>query len=151
MGRNSTLQPIDRNAFGRLAVIRQLTRSETTTERQEMTTKEATCAERIASQLASEEENLRDIFAKIEGEEAEEGYEELYEYALGTMTHQKTIFTLSWGGPASYIEVIHNGAEIVSVVYRFSDWFDTATQELDEESPLYRYAQELINIQEGEC
>lgn len=116
-----------------------------------MTTKEATCAERIASQLASEEENLRDIFAKIEGEEAEEGYEELYEYALGTITHQETIFTLSWGGPASYIEVIHNGAEIVSVVYRFSDWFDTATQELDEESPLYRYAQELINIQEGEC
>jgi hypothetical protein len=120
-----------------------------------MTTKEATCAERIASQLASEEENLRDIFRKIDGtgevEEFEDGYEELYEYALGTITHQETIFTLSWGGPASYIEVIHNGAEIVSVVYRFSDWFDTATQELDEESPLYRYAQELINIQEGNC
>jgi len=120
-----------------------------------MTTKEATCAERIASQLASEEENLKAIYEVLDGTndgaELDEAQEELYNYALGTITHQETIFTLSWGGPASYIEVIHNGAEIVSVVYRFSDWFDTATQELDEESPLYRYAQELINIQEGEC
>jgi hypothetical protein len=127
-----------------------------------MTTKEATCAERIASQLASEEENLRDIFRVIDGEidtnneesetqQMDNAYQELYEYALGTMTHQETIFTLSWGGPASYIEVIHNGVWIVSVVYRFSDWFDTATQEIDEESPIYRYAQELINIQEGNC
>jgi hypothetical protein len=127
-----------------------------------MNTKEATCAELIASQLASEEENLRDIFRVIDGEmdtnneesetqQMDNAYQDLYNYALGTMTHQETIFTLSWGGPASYIEVIHNGAEIVSATYRFSDWFDTATQELGEDSPLYRYAQELINIQEGEC
>ena len=120
-----------------------------------MTTKEATCAERIASQLASEEENLRDIFRKIDGtgevEEFEDGYEELYEYALSMDARQETVITLSWGGPASYLEVTHRGAEIYTVTYRFSDWFDTATQELDEESPLYRYAQELINIQEGEC
>jgi hypothetical protein len=127
-----------------------------------MTTKEATCAERIASQLASEEENLRDIFRVIDGEidtnneesetqQMDNAYQELYEYALGTITRQETVITLSWGGPASYIEVSHDGAEIISATYRFSDWFDTATQELDEESPLYRYAQELINIQEGNC
>jgi hypothetical protein len=120
-----------------------------------MTTKEATCSERIASRLASEEENLRDIFRKIDGDgetgEFEEGYEELHEYALGADTRQETVITLSWGGPASYLEVAHRGADIYTVTYRFSDWFDTATQELDEESPLYRYAQELINIQEGEC
>jgi hypothetical protein len=114
-----------------------------------MTTKEATCAERIASQLTSEEENLRDIFAKIEGEETEEGYQELYDYALGVDSRQETVITLSWGGPASYLEVTHRGAEIYTVTYRFSDWFDTATEELGEDSPLYRYAEELINIQEG--
>jgi hypothetical protein len=120
-----------------------------------MTTKEATCAERIASQLASEEENLKAIYDVLDGTndgaELDEAQEELHEYALGMNTRQETVITLSWGGPASYIEVSHDGAEIISATYRFSDWFDTATQELDEESPLYRYAQELINIQEGEC
>ena len=120
-----------------------------------MTTKEATCAERIASQLASEEENLKAIYEVLDGTndgaELDEAQEELYNYALGTNTRQETVITLSWGGPASYIEVSHDGAEIISATYRFSDWFDTATQELDEESPLYRYAQELINIQEGNC
>ena len=120
-----------------------------------MTTKEETCAERIASQLASEEESLRDIFRKIDGTgepaEFEDGYEELYEYALGIDARQETVITLSWGGPASYLEVTHRGAEIYTVTYRFSDWFDTSTQEVGEESPLYRYAQELINVQEGNC
>lgn len=117
-----------------------------------MTTKEATCAERIAEQLASEEESLREIFADMENYENDEArdqaYEDFHSYALGMTTRQQTIFTLSWGGPASSIEVTHEGADIISAVYRFSDWFDTATEQLDEESPLYRYAQDLINIQE---
>lgn len=117
-------------------------------------TKEATCAERIAAAVASEEENLKEIYAAIDSsdgsmESHEEGYESLYEYALGISTRKETIITLSWGGPASYLEVIHDGSDIYTVTYRFSDWFDTATQQLEEDSALYRYAQELINIQEG--
>jgi len=125
-------------------------------------TKEAQhCADRIADQLASEEENLKAIYSVIDGnydEQSEESetqqmdnaYEELYNYALGSNTIKETTFTLSWGGPASYLEILHDGAEITQVVYRFSDWFDSATQEItDEKSPLYRYAQEMINIQEG--
>jgi hypothetical protein len=116
--------------------------------------KEATCSDRIASQLASEEENLREIFRVIDSQgdvvEFEEAQEGLYNYALGMNTIKETTITLSWGGPASYLEILHDGAEITQVVYRFSDWFDTATQKItDEESPLYRYAQEMINIQEG--
>jgi hypothetical protein len=118
------------------------------------TNKEATCSDRIASQLASEEENLREIFRVIDSQgdvvEFEEAQEGLYNYALGMNTIKETTITLSWGGPASYLEILHDGAEITQVVYRFSDWFDTATQKItDEESPLYRYAQEMINIQEG--
>ena len=120
-----------------------------------MSTKEQTCSERITSQLASEEDNLKAIYEVLDGTndgaELDEAQEELYEYALSMQTRKETVITLSWGGPASYIEVTHEGANIISAVYRFSDWFDTATQELDEQSPLYRYAQELINIQEGEC
>jgi hypothetical protein len=124
-------------------------------------TKEATCAERIADQLASEERNLSDIYAVLDGEikptedESEtqtidEAYSDLYNYALGINTIKETTITLSWGGPASYLEVLHDGAEITRLTYRFSDWFDTATEEItDKESNLYRYAQEMINIQEG--
>jgi hypothetical protein len=118
-----------------------------------MTTKEATCAERIASQLASEEENLKAIYEILDGTndgaEIDEAQEELYNYALGIDARQETVITLSWGGPASYLEVTHEGSEIIAITYRFSDWFDTATQQLKEDSALYRYAQELINIQEG--
>ena len=124
-------------------------------------TKEATCSERIAERLASEEENLKAIYSVIDGnydEQSEESetaqtdnaYEELYNYALGINTIKETTITLSWGGPASYLEILHDGAEITRLTYRFSDWFDTATEQItDEESPLYRYAQEMINIQEG--
>jgi hypothetical protein len=115
-------------------------------------TKEATCSERISEQLASEERNLGDIYRVIDDPKQglDEAYDDLYNYALGMNTIKETTITLSWGGPSSYLEILHDGAEITQVVYRFSDWFDSATQEItDEESPLYRYAQEMINIQEG--
>ena len=126
------------------------------------TTKEAQrCADRIADQLASEERNLSDIYAVLDGkikptkdqsetQTIDEAYSDLYNYALGMNTIKETTITLSWGGPASYLEILHDGAEITQVVYRFSDWFDSATKEItDEDSSLYRYAQEMINIQEG--
>ena len=124
-------------------------------------TKEKTCADRIAEQLASEERNLSDIYAVLDGEikptedqsetqTIDEAYSDLYNYALGINTIKETTITLSWGGPASYLEVLHDGAEITRLTYRFSDWFYTATEEItDKESNLYRYAQEMINIQEG--
>ena len=124
-------------------------------------TKELSCSERIADQLASEERNLGDIYKVLDGESEpageasetqtiDEAYSELYNYALGIDTIKQTTITLSWGGPASYLEVLHRGTEITQLTYRFSDWFDTATQEItDTESSLYRYAQEMINIQEG--
>lgn len=117
-------------------------------------TKEPNCAERIADQLASEEENLKAIYSVLDttndGAEIDEAQESLYNYALGMNTIKETTITLSWGGPASYLEILHDGAEITQLTYRFSDWFDTATEKItDTESSLYRYAQEMINIQEG--
>ena len=116
--------------------------------------KELNCAERIADQLASEEENLKAIYAVLDttndGAEIDEAQESLYNYALDINTIKETTITLSWGGPASYLEILHDGAEITQLTYRFSDWFDTATEKItDTESSLYRYAQEMINIQEG--
>jgi hypothetical protein len=115
-------------------------------------TKEKTCAERIADNLAGEEATLKEIYERLDGNsnELDEAYSDLYNYALGINTIKETTITLNWGGPASYLEILHDGAEITRLTYRFSDWFDTATEIItDQESNLYRYAQEMINIQEG--
>jgi hypothetical protein len=124
--------------------------------------KELNCAERIADQLASEERNIGDIYKVLDGggeellegasetQTIDEAYSDLYNYALGINTIKETTITLSWGGPSSYLEILHDGTEITQLTYRFSDWFDTATEKItDKESNLYRYAQEMINIQEG--
>jgi len=126
------------------------------------TVRELNCAERIAEQLASEERNIGDIYKVLDGggeellegasetQTIDEAYSELYNYALGINTIKETTITLSWGGPSSYLEILHDGTEITQLTYRFSDWFDTATEKItDKESNLYRYAQEMINIQEG--
>ena len=117
------------------------------------TTKEAQrCADRIADQLASEEQNLKEIYERLDGNsnEMDEAQEDLHNYALGINTIKETTITLSWGGPASYLHILHDGADITQLTYRFADWFDSATEEItDEDSSLYRYAQEMINIQEG--
>jgi len=126
------------------------------------TVRELNCAERIAEQLASEERNIGDIYKVLDGggeellegasetQTIDEAYSDLYNYALGINTIKETTITLSWGGPSSYLEILHDGTEITQLTYRFSDWFDTATEKItDTESNLYRYAQEMINIQEG--
>jgi hypothetical protein len=126
------------------------------------TVRELNCAERIAEQLASEERNIGDIYKVLDGggeellegasetQTIDEAYSDLYNYALGINTIKETTITLSWGGPSSYLEILHDGTEITQLTYRFSDWFDTATEKItDKGSNLYRYAQEMINIQEG--
>jgi len=122
-----------------------------------MSTQEMTCADRISASMASTEEDLKQIYEVLDGptgemstEDLDEAQSSLYDYALGMDARQETIITLSWGGPASYLEVTHRRDEIYTITYRFSDWFDTATQEItDQESAIWRYAQEMISIQEG--
>jgi hypothetical protein len=117
-----------------------------------MTTKEQNCRERIASELANTEEQLKELYSRLEsGDDVanEEASIELNELPLGISTAQFTVITLAYGGPAEYIEVTHDGFDIIRAVYRFSDWYDTATLELDDTSPLYRYAQEIIEVEEA--
>ena len=118
--------------------------------------REKTCAERISNQLAREEENLKEIYAAMDSardeddyQKEDDAYQALSDYALGMNTIKETTITLSWGGPSSYLEILHDGTEITQLTYRFSDWYDTATVVIhDEESKLYQYAQHMINLQE---
>lgn len=114
-----------------------------------MNTKEQTCEERITSQLAGLNEDLGEIFArydKEEGEGFEEALNELNEYPLCIEDPRiVTIVTLSWGGPSSHLEITHDKeGDIYSVFYRFSDWFDTATREVEKDSPAWRYAEWIL-------
>ena len=81
----------------------------------------------------------------ITGVLADSAYETLNELAQAIDTVQFTKITLSWGGPADYLEVKHQDGDVISVTYRYSDWFDTARREVSFDSPLYDYAIGIID------
>ena len=106
-----------------------------------MDTKEQNCAERIGQELKSTEEQVKAILAIDDYTR----YEQLANLPLSVETVKETTITLSWGGPADYLHITHSEGVILRLMYRFSDWFDTATQELDCTSPLWDYAQIVID------
>lgn len=109
-----------------------------------MQTKQETCAQRISEQLKSREEDIRALISNPDSDWVQD------DPALSIDRREVFTICLSWGGPADYIEVTLNDGEIESMLYRFSDWFDTATVTLDDESPLWQYAQFQIEMMRGE-
>lgn len=99
-----------------------------------MTTKQETCAQRIDEQLRSREEDIRKLVSDPDSDWGQD------DPALSIDKTEVVSICLSWGGPADYVEIHTRGGEVEKVLYRFSDWFDTATIELDKTSPLYEYA-----------
>lgn len=97
-------------------------------------TKPATCADRIAEMMRSREQDVKPAI--------DDNWDD--ELALAVDHKQVTVITMSYGGPADYLEVTHVDGDIEKVVYRFSDWFDTATMEVPEDSPLWGYAQMFV-------
>ena len=72
---------------------------------------------------------------------------DIYEYALGIDIHKSYRIHLSTGGPASFIEVITDlEDEIIDVYYHFQDWFDGAKRKVEENSPIYRYAMMMLEV-----
>ena len=100
--------------------------------------KQATCTDRIKESLASLNE---EITALTNDPNNDEYFNEL---ALSVDNFTLTSICLSYGGPSSYLEVKHVGEDIISVTYRFSDWFDTATLPVFESEPAYEYARNII-------
>jgi hypothetical protein len=106
-----------------------------------MTTKEKTCAELVQDKMAERESEIKALLDNPESDYSDDP-------ALGTSTNQITIVTLSWGGPADYLEITWDYEDgIQKVIYRYSDWFDTATLLVEEDSPLYKYAQFVIDYE----
>lgn len=68
--------------------------------------------------------------------------------ALSIDTTKLTKVCLSYGGPADYLEIEHADGEIIRLGYRYSDWFDTAVTYLQDDSPLWQYAQNIVECVE---
>lgn len=107
---------------------------------QETTSK---CADRINEELKGREAQIADLMTRGRGGD-EEALDEVYNLALGVEHIEEITVTLSYGGPADYLHIIHSDGEVRRLTYRFSDWFDTAIVELDETSPLWDYASDIV-------
>lgn len=106
------------------------------------TIKQPSCADRIRESLDSLNE---DITALMDNDESDDNDDP----ALSVDTFKLLSVCLSYGGPSSYLEIKateHN--EILSVTYRFSDWFDTATLPVFDSEPAYKYAEYIMEGQE---
>jgi hypothetical protein len=102
------------------------------------------CAARISSELDSLNEQLKEV---MDNPNHDDYFDEP---ALSIDSYKMTKVCFSYGGPASYLEITSNDDnELISVVFRFSDWYDTATKEVEKGSPAYEYAQNLIETMEA--
>ena len=109
-----------------------------------MSTKELRCVDKIQEAMKSREEDIKALFDT-------DNYEELADFALSSETIKLTKVCLSWGGPSDELEIEWYGNdfknEIVKVTYRYSDWYDTATVILSDDSPLYEYARYILECE----
>lgn len=103
------------------------------------TTTSPTCADRIGQELADREEQIRQMLEQAEDSEYYGDEEAIYELALSITVEKVATICLSWGGPADYLEITYGEGGIRKMIYRFSDWFDTATREVEEGSNLWDY------------
>jgi len=100
------------------------------------------CADLIKENLASLNDDLKEM---MENPNHDDYFDDP---ALSIDDFQLTSICLSYGGPSSYLEVKHQGSDIISVTYRYSDWFDTATLPVFDFEPAYEYARNIIESRE---
>jgi hypothetical protein len=98
-----------------------------------------TCQDRIKDSLKSLNDDLTALYSNPDSDEYYD------DPALSVDTYKLISVCLSYGGPSSYLEIkVNLEGEIMSVTYRFSDWFDTATTPVLECEPAYDYARSIV-------
>jgi hypothetical protein len=117
----------------------------------DMDTKEAKCADKIAGELESREEDLLSYYRIIDSDDVsdenrERAIQAVEEMAYGIDTRTVSRVIWSGGGPSDYLDITHKGADVYAVEYHYQEWFDGAKLSVPEDSPAYRYALELIEI-----
>jgi hypothetical protein len=107
--------------------------------------KRKSCADLIIGELQDREQHLRELYALADNgnDQAQEDISEL-SYGIERQEIIKVIW--SGGGPADHLEITLVCGEIVAVDYIYQDWFDGARLAVDESSPVYRYAEDIVDL-----
>lgn len=99
-----------------------------------MSDRQQSCAERVASQLASRAEDIQRLLKTIntahetnDDDLLEEAEDELYNLPLAVTEYRVWRIDLSTGGPADWIEVHVRDGEVGRIEFHFADWFDHAS------------------------
>lgn len=103
-----------------------------------------TCADRIGQELADREAQIKAMTEQAEDSEYYGDEEAIYELALSVTVDKVAEICLSYGGTADYIQVTYNDGGIKKMIYQFSDWFDTATREIERGSYMWNYAAMIV-------
>ena len=92
----------------------------------------ATCADLIAGELKDREQQLEQLYTLADDGD-DDAREQIYEMAYGVTRREIVEITLSDG-------------ELMAVNYIYQDWYDGARLAVDEDSPAYRYALEILEM-----
>ena len=108
------------------------------------------CANRIQGELESLNANLKPLFELYqnggpEGDQSDEGFNQLAEYAAGVEILKTTKLILSGGGPASWLEVTTDEEGITrKVLFVFEDWFDHAEINVKAGTQAWKFAEFMV-------
>ncbi len=81
--------------------------------------------------------------------EVTEDDEDYYLEPLAIDTHSITRLTLGYGGPSDYLDVEHDGMDIIRITYRYFHWWEKASFDIAEVSALWQYCRHIIEQLEG--
>ena len=106
------------------------------------------CADLIAGELKDREQQLEQLYTLADDGD-DDAREQIYEMAYGI--DRREIFKVIWsgGGPADHLELTVSDGDLIAVNYVYQDWYDGARLVVDESSPAYRYALEILEIIPG--
>ena len=115
------------------------------------TTTQKTCAELIESELSNRENHLNWLYQVSDGTldagetlSEDEAREEIDQMAYGIETFSVARVIWSGGGPSDFIEITYNRFDLIRVEYVYQDWFDGARKAVEEDSAVWRYAEEIL-------
>lgn len=115
-----------------------------------------TCADLVESKMRDRSAQVEELFDVLRSgdydyDKSEEAREELDNLALEVSVYKVIKVLLSTGGPADWIEIkVNNDDEILGMTYHYQDWFDHAQIKVTEDSFLWDYAMEIIEITDTE-
>ena len=109
------------------------------------TTDKATCADLIAGELKDREQQLEQLYTLADDGD-DDAREQIYEMAYGVTRREIVEIIWSGGGPADSLEMTLSDGELMAVNYIYQDWYDGARLAVDEDSPAYRYALEILEM-----